>query len=72
MARRNCTTAINNEPKQIEPNEVVVARLRAFFVASAGEASALKYHEATAPATVTWTVFLTTTYNEIERNPYQY
>lgn len=53
MARKNETTAINNDPKQIEPNDVVVARFSACTVAWAGVSSALKYHEATAPATVT-------------------
>jgi len=47
-----------NEPKQIDPSDVVVARTNAFFVGSG--ASGRYHHAATAPAVVTWPMFFRT------------
>lgn len=51
----------NNEPKQIEPNELVVARLKAFWVGLAGIPTPdKKYQVANKPLAVTCTTFFTT------------
>ena len=50
--------ATSKEPKQMEPSDVVVARLKDADVGERG--SAKNHHVAATPAVVTWTIFFKT------------
>jgi len=65
--------AINKEPRQIDPNDVVIARLNALLVGAGSTFAGTKYHVANAPAAVTCTTLRMTCppqYNDTKKPKY--